>query len=119
MPYLHQLVEEMGDRVTSVMVYGAEAHAQNEWPIGSEIQYDQPTTLEERLKIAKEFISTYDLQIPLVLDSCPENEFHELYAAWPVRFYVISKGKMVYIAEPIEGSFLLSEVYDVLRSLLA
>lgn len=90
-----------------VFVYITEAHAVDEWPIGSDIVVKQPKTIDERKKICKQFIehSNWDQTlIPMYLDEI-QNHFDDTYAAWPVRFYIVQEEKMQYIAEPIGESY--------------
>ena len=58
------------------------------WPIGSQYNYPQHKTIDDRLNMAKKFIHQYQWPIPTVIDSI-ENEFNEKYAAWPDRAYLI------------------------------
>jgi len=60
---------------------------------------NQPKTLEHRQAIAKQFIKTHDYKLPMVLDTM-KNEFMQTFAAWPIRFYVIQDGKLVFKAQP-------------------
>jgi len=54
----------------------------------------------ERCGIARSFARAYDFKIPMVVDTIT-NEFSETYAAWPIRFYVIEKGRnLVFKAQP-------------------
>ena len=54
-------------------VYIAEAHASDEWPLGSVHSYDQPTTDARRLEIARGFIrDTLRNDTPVCIDSIEE-----------------------------------------------
>lgn len=86
-------------------IYIAEAHARDQWPAGKTIScVDQPVTLEERLKNARQFKEDFDLQMPMLADSM-ENLFHLTYGAWPFRFYVIHEGKLALKVEPGGDTF--------------
>lgn len=81
-------------------VYIKEAHAQDEWRMkvndDQGICYPQPHTLDQRLAIARDFLSRFHYPIPLLVDDA-ENHANALYAAWPERFYIINEaGKIVY-----------------------
>ena len=56
-PRLNQLVAEYKGRATFAIaaVYIAEAHAKDEWPVGSAISCcDQPVELQQRMDLAKQ-----------------------------------------------------------------
>jgi len=74
-----------------------EAHACNEWPLGTRTIIQQHTSTENRIKAAKQFQEEYSWPIPMVVDNIA-NEFHNAYTAWPERVFVINDGKMAYIA---------------------
>lgn len=85
-----------------------EAHAEDTWPLGSDVRYNQTHTLEDRSKVARDFIDQNNYHYTLRIDEAPSNAFNELFAAWPLRFYVIDNGKMTYIHEP-EGEYVYIE----------
>lgn len=89
-----------------VMVYIAEAHAEDEWPIGSEIKILQHHNVEDRRQAAKLCIETTGFNWPCWIDS---DEFEKQYAPWPIRFYIYrKKDNKVYcdwISEPVEGGY--------------
>ena len=95
------------DRVDMVTVYIEEAHASDEWPIGSRICYVQPKCDADRISIANDFIKSTGYRLPLLIDPVSlDNPFSKVYSPWPIRFYVIDgRKKLSYIAEPIEGSY--------------
>ena len=75
-------------------IYIAEAHARDQWPAGKTIScVDQPTTLEQRLKHARQFQQKYHFVMPMLVDSM-NNTFHTTYGAWPFRFYVIDNRQL-------------------------
>jgi membrane protease subunit (stomatin/prohibitin family) len=87
--------------VRFLLVYIAEAHSADEWPIGKQISFDQHKTIEERVTIARSFAADmkqkHGFSLPMVADTI-DNGFDKAYAAWPVRFYVIQEGKISFIA---------------------
>jgi hypothetical protein len=86
-------------------IYIAEAHARDQWPAGKTIScVDQPTTLEERLNNARQFVKKFNFEMPMLVDSM-NNTFHTTYGSWPFRFYVINEGKLVFKAEPGETTY--------------
>ena len=100
---LQQLHARFKQRSDFVLVYIAEAHAANEWPVGDQIVIDQPTNLLERTGVAKEFRDMFGFpdDLPIVVDRPGMESFDNLYACWPTRFYgVDSDGTIGYRAEP-------------------
>ena len=58
--------------------------------------YRQPTTLPERVAIARDFVTRFDYNIPLIVDPM-DDPAEEAYAGWPERLYVIDEtGHVVY-----------------------
>ena len=49
-------------------VYIEEAHATDEWPIGSRICYVQPKCDADRIRIADDFIQSTGYRLPLLID---------------------------------------------------
>jgi type I thyroxine 5'-deiodinase len=66
-------------------VYILEAHAKDVWPLGKKICFNQPKTIEERLQVANTFVKDYGFQIPMLVDEI-DNNFNDIYAAWPERY---------------------------------
>ena len=62
--------------------------------------YPQPTTLEDRVKIANDFVKRFHYEMPLFVDPI-ENPANKAYAGWPERFYIVDeKGTIVYKGKP-------------------
>lgn len=87
-----------------LLVYIAEAHADDEWPIGSDLVFNQPKTIQDRNQIVGKFLSETDFKWPTVMDN-ENNQFDEIYAAWPLRFYIIKNNRLTYIAAPENGGY--------------
>ncbi|UJR21524.1 hypothetical protein I4U23_024609 [Adineta vaga] len=95
--------------IQCLAIYIAEAHARDQWPAGKIIScVNQPTTLEQRLQHAREFIKKYNFQVPMLVDTM-ENTFHHTYGSWPFRFYIIYQGKLILKVEPNKTTF----TYDI------
>ncbi|CAF0843416.1 unnamed protein product [Didymodactylos carnosus] len=87
-----------------LVIYIAEAHARDQWPVGKTIScVDQPTTIDQRLKNASQFRKNFNFEMPMLVDNM-DNTFHTIYGSWPFRFYVIHDGKLALKAEPGEQS---------------
>ena len=79
-----------------MLVYIAEAHARDEWPVGDSISFcDAPTTLAARVALVQELART---SVGACLRRWPagsvlvdgmRDEFLYGFAAWPVRFFVL------------------------------
>jgi hypothetical protein len=98
-----------------VTIYIAEAHAQEEWPIGDEHKPQvcalaQPRTLHERREAACLFVRELSWPFEVYVDGMCDS-FEHAFAAWPVRFFVVgADGRtIVHIAEPKAGEY----TYDV------
>ena len=88
-----------------LVIYIAEAHARDQWPVGKTIScVDQPTTLEQRLENARQCKATFNFEMPMLVDTM-DDTFHCTYGAWPFRFYVVFQGKLIFKAEPNEQNF--------------
>lgn len=110
------MYDEYSDRVQFATVYVSEAHAADEWPIGSKLSFPQPRSLSARITLAQQFQRSLHWRIPLYVDDVsPTSEalptsFEKVYASWPVRFYIISGERTIcYIAQPVK------ETYDVIE----
>ena len=61
--------------------------------------YRQPTTLAERLVIARDFVNREKWQLPLLVDGM-DNKVDYVFGGWPERLYVIeTDGKIAYKGE--------------------
>jgi hypothetical protein len=88
-----------------LVIYIAEAHARDQWPMGKTIScVDQPKTLEERLENARQCKKNFNFEVPMLVDNM-NNDFHLTYGSWPFRFYVIHEDKLVLKAEPHPKTF--------------
>lgn len=120
-PILHNLQKEFAAQVEFLCVYILEAHAMDEWPInsarasitGAPINFKQPVIEEERLKLAKQFVDDYSFEITTVVDLM-DNSFEDVFASWPLRFYVIHEGRLTFKAQPRDSTY----YFDDLRNFL-
>lgn len=91
-------------------MYITEAHAADEWPVGPSISFcTQPKETSERCVLARKFVEKTKLDMPIVVDTL-ENQFESAFAAWPLRFFVVKDGKVVFKAQPNLDDY----AYDVL-----
>jgi len=118
-------MKDIKNKVNIKIVYIAEAHAEDEWPIkscrlnptGKPVLINQHQTIEQRIEAAKEFQKVFHLEIPMLVDTI-DNSFDQIYSSWPIRFYVIQKEKLIYVPEPKNGSYSMEELEKILKSTL-
>lgn len=114
--------EGLKDKAAMLAIYITEAHAMDEWPINSArcngdrgpVNVLQPTADEERCNLARTFKTNFDFRVPMVVDPV-SNPFDEDFAPWPLRFYILHKGKLAHKAFPINCSY---DIWDVKERLL-
>ncbi len=120
---LHSLLNEFADRCSALTVYIAEAHAVDEWRLDGSVKIKQPSSTAERLRVAEQFAATLHWQTPLLIDPPEKEMFEQLFAPWPLRFFIVSKqtkeekGKgqpltLAYVAEPVGETFDLCELRE-------
>lgn len=84
------------------MIYIREAHpneARNRFNIG------QPQTLDERRRVARDFVDQLKLSLPVLVDTI-DDQVNRAYAGWPDRLYVIdAAGKIALKGGPGPGGF--------------
>jgi len=85
--------------VNFLAVYIVEAHAIDEWPVGDPLKITQPISTAERRVLARSFVKSYNLQVPMLVDDI-SNNFSTEWSAWPVRFYVVNDTRLVFKAHP-------------------
>ena len=79
-----------------IFVYISEAHAYDEWRLGSSVVVNAHKTLEDRIAAAKRFQERYNLRIPILCDSM-DDTFDATYSAWPDRYFLIDKSQKLQI----------------------
>jgi hypothetical protein len=119
LPQLLKLYAKFRDRVLFKVVYIAEAHAADEWPIGSrDYTAKQPKSFAERLAIQRAMQEEFKLPWKCVFDKLPRDAFMFEYGAWPTRFFVFQRGKLVFKADPIGCTYLVIHLERALDKLL-
>ena len=121
---LHREASAVGGQLT--LVYIAEAHAADEWPINSTRcngpgnSVRAPTTLGERQAVARRMADALGLGALPVLCDAMDDAFLHAYAAWPVRLFGVSRnGRLGAVAQPEDAAFLLPPLRDWLLSACA
>jgi len=108
---MHSLLDKYSKYVNFLVVYIAEAHAINEWPLGDFCVVNQPKTIEERITIAKQFVQDYEFRLPLVVDTM-SNEFDLSYSVWPDRFFIVKENKFSLIGKPSDRGYNRNQIED-------
>jgi hypothetical protein len=103
-------------------VYIREAHPTDgrQLPVNErdKVLVKDPTTLEERQKVARDFAAQFKVSIPICVDTL-DDQVEKAYAGWPDRLYVVDAGgKLAYVGGPGPGGFRVSELAPVLDRLL-
>jgi len=87
------------------VVYIAEAHAADEWPVSTKVRIKQHADLKERVRCATAFAKAMKLENCDILVDSMSDAFTNALAAHPLRYYVVdgrtSPPKLQYIAKPI------------------
>ena len=116
---------QFASTVNFLCVYIQEAHAIDTWPFGLEQSYRTTHTIDERCNVAREFIQCEQFEQELLIDVPPLSKFNELFAAWPLRFYVIDadvvekSAKVSFIADPYGADMNVSFVKHYLETRFA
>jgi len=119
---LHAIQEEFKDKIEVITIYIQEIHAIDGWKLYSNdaegICFKQPTTIDERITIAKEFVNNCDYKIPLLVDPI-ENLCDQAYNASPDRFFIVINGILAYKSGMGPFGFLPNEVRNWFRDLFS
>jgi Iodothyronine deiodinase len=79
------------DKAHIYVVYIREAHPDQE---RNKFNVPQPKEMEERRKVARDFVRALKLSIPVLVDAM-DDHVGKAYSAWPDRLYVIdANGKV-------------------------
>jgi len=100
---IEELKQSFQDKVDFKLIYIMEAHSQDIWPIrssranptGAPVLYNLPTDLESRLKIVTDFQQAFNPSMEIFVDF--SDKFEELYAPWPMRWFVFLDGVLKFI----------------------
>lgn len=107
-----------------LLVYTAEAHASDEWPVGPHIHQPQPKSTAGRCAVATRRLAQLGLEsLPALVETSSE-AFHRAYASWPLRWYFMRDRRIEHIAQPHDGggyapeeivTWLCARRYDALQ----
>ncbi len=89
----------MARRADVSLVYIAEAHARDEWPVGNPLRVARPTTTAARCAVSRRMLREAPAAaeaaaagVRLYVDGAQEDGFDEAFRAWPTRFYALKHG---------------------------
>jgi hypothetical protein len=110
------------DRAHIFVVYIREAHPTDGRQVPANVRegilIEDPKTLENREKVAREFASQFKVSLPILVDTI-DNALEKGYTAWPDRIYIVDdKGNIAYKGGPGPRGFRANEVPPVLDRLL-
>lgn len=96
-----EFYDRFKDKANIICIYILEAHFVEKdldgWPIGHHYRIPQHKTIDDRIEMAKQFVSEFHWRIPTFVDSM-KNDFNTIYSAWPDNAYVIKDGKLAYFS---------------------
>lgn len=97
---LNELYHAYKDQMHFYMVYIREAHPHDGWRVPNnlieDINYYEPTTLEERAEVANACQLHMDIHMPMLVDRI-DNDVDGKYVGLPMRLFLIdADGKIVF-----------------------
>jgi hypothetical protein len=109
-----------------VLVYIAEAHASDEWPIGDRVCVkSQARTTADRAALASRTMETLELSggaLRCLVDP-PEHgdAFCTTYGAWPIRCFVFDRveGTLAQLAQPEQCTYDIDAPFEFVLARLA
>jgi len=115
------LVTELGASALFLTIYIAEAHAEDQWPLGNHVNIKQHQTLQDRLQAASNYqamLSKKGLSVGEIVVDSMDNRMVDLFACHPERFFIIHQNKLVYKAQPVQALYHVSHLRKALLSLV-
>lgn len=97
-----------------VVLYIAEAHAEDIWPIGGLYPTMSHKSVKDRINASKrmrEILCWEERDGDLFIDNM-EDEFLEKYGAWPIGLFVFSLGRLEWRAKPRNSTI---EIEDIIK----
>jgi hypothetical protein len=104
------------------VVYIREAHPTDGRQVQANVQdgilIEDPKSLEEREKVAREFAEQFRVSLPILVDTL-DDQAEKAFAAWPDRIYVVDpEGKIAYKGGPGPRGFNVGEAAAALERVL-
>jgi len=113
-------MQRFDSELRALCVYIQEAHAIDTWPFGLEQKQKSTHTPEDRCQNACNFIRNENFQHPVLCDKPPKSEFNKIFAAWPLRFYILDPlpdggAILSFIAQPVADQMKVSFIAQYLE----
>lgn len=105
------IINSIKDKVQIIIIYCQEAHAIDEWPIGSSYKIKQHKNLEERFIAGNKFIENFDYDGTVLIDKM-NNIFQNTFSSWPTKYYIINDGILEYISHPNKSRFDIEQLKE-------
>lgn len=120
------LADALGPRLRVLTVYIAEAHAQEEWPVGDAhsegvCAMSQHATLAQRRAAAELFVHELSWPFAVYVDGMAD-AFERTFAAWPLRFFLVAADgvTLAHVAQPTSGyTYSVADLRAAVEPLLA
>mmetsp|Transcript_8422 Transcript_8422/g.10650 ORF Transcript_8422/g.10650 Transcript_8422/m.10650 type:complete len:128 (-) Transcript_8422:1386-1769(-) len=120
---MEEIKTKYGNHADFITVYIAEAHAKDEWTLGDSFnaEFDQmwdvmlPTSMEERIKLANEWVKWANPTMPYYVDLMNDNA-RLAYGAWPERLAIVECGQVMYYGKQGPQGYDPDEVEDWLSN---
>ena len=114
---LQDLYRDFGS-VQFLVIYIREAHPLDGWDMGSETRLNDPVTIEERRRVARQCETAMAHGIKTYVDDMDDTVM-TAYAAWPERLYLIDEqGRVAYRSGLGPWGFEPAELATAIRALL-
>jgi len=98
------------------MIYIDEAHAADVWNIGESAGAinNKHKTIQDRIECANHLIEEFKIDFPVYCDNM-NNDFESMFAAWPIRYFVIKDGLITLISTPEDSEIDICKLFDFLN----
>eukprot|EP00045_Choanoeca_perplexa_P018255 m.283926 g.283926 ORF g.283926 m.283926 type:complete len:115 (+) comp17763_c1_seq9:810-1154(+) len=110
------MYRHLSSKVDFHLVYIAEAHATDEWPISYPTVTAQHATATDRQAALDRFVMTHSWTVPSSIDDVDDTASTVL-GAWPFRLYIGHKGNVVYQGMPEDCTYSTTTLYERLTDL--
>jgi hypothetical protein len=110
------MYRSLRDKVDFHLVYIAEAHAVDEWPISYPTSTPQHISLATRQAALDTFVASYDWTVPASIDDLADTASTVL-GAWPFRLYIGHEGMIAYQGMPEDCTYSITTLYEHLAAL--
>jgi len=98
------------------LVYIAEAHANDVWPLGKHVDLPSHRTFDDRQNAAMILVNKFGCKVPILLDTMLD-EFDQKFAVWPERYYIVKSETMAHVFYPTtEFGFDHAQMEELLRN---